>query len=72
MSGRSFFIDKGIGETRGVVTLDGRPERLLIARAGEDPVGALGARSVARVRKVDRALGTASSNCPAARPRCCR
>ena len=64
MSGRSFFIDKGIGETRGVVTLDGRPERLLIARAGEDPVGALGARSVARVRKVDRALGTAFLELP--------
>ena len=59
MSERRFFLDKGIGETRGVVTLDGRPERLLIAREGDDDVQALGARSVARVRKVDRALGTA-------------
>lgn len=59
MSERRFFLDKAIGETRGVVTLDGRPERLLIARDGDDAVRTLGARSVARVRKVDRALGTA-------------
>ncbi|MGE5565838.1 MAG: ribonuclease E/G [Parcubacteria group bacterium] len=59
MSERWFYIDRGIGETRAVVTLDGRPERLLIAREGEDPVTAVGARGVARARKVDRALGTA-------------
>lgn len=59
MSERSFFIDRGIGETRGVVTVDGRPERLLIVRDGEDPATGIGARSIARVRKVDRALATA-------------
>ncbi|MGE5502424.1 MAG: ribonuclease E/G [Ignavibacteriales bacterium] len=59
MSERRFYLDRGIGETRAVVTLDGRPERLLIAREGEDPVTAVGARGVARARKVDRALGTA-------------
>jgi Ribonuclease G/E len=59
MSERRFFLDRGIGETRGVVTLGGRPERLLIARDGDDPVTAVGARGVARARKVDRALGTA-------------
>lgn len=59
MSGRAFLIDRAIGETRGVVTLDGKPERLLIAREGEDPMLAVGARGVARVRKVDRALSAA-------------
>lgn len=61
---RRFYLDKGIGETRGVVTLDGRPERLLIARDGDDPAQALGARNVARVRKVDRALSTAFIELP--------
>ena len=32
MSDRRIYLDKGIGETRGVVTLDGRPERLIIRR----------------------------------------
>jgi Ribonuclease G/E len=59
MSERRFYLDKAIGETRGVVTLDGRPERLLIARDGDDPMLAVGAKGVARVRKVDKALGTA-------------
>lgn len=59
MSERRFYLDRAIGETWGVVTLDGRPERLLIARDGDDPMLAVGARGVARVRKVDRALGTA-------------
>lgn len=59
MSERRFYLDRGIGETRGVVTLDGRPERLLIERERGDPAIGVGARSVGRVRKVDRALGTA-------------
>lgn len=59
MSERKFFLDKGIGETRAVVTLDGRPERLMIERAGDDPATAVGARGVARVKKSDKALGTA-------------
>ena len=29
MTGRRIFLDEGIGESRGVVTLDGAPERLL-------------------------------------------
>ena len=61
---RRFYLDKGIGETRGVITLDGRPERLLVARDGDDPAQALGARSVARVRNVDRALWTAFLQLP--------
>ena len=32
---RRLFLDTAPGERRGVVTLDGRPERLLIARDGE-------------------------------------
>jgi Ribonuclease G/E len=60
MSGaRAFFLDRCVGETRGVVTLDGRPERLLIARDGDDGAMLLGARHVARVRTVDKAIGAA-------------
>ena len=55
MSQRRLYLDAGVGESRGVVTLDGRPERLLIARDGDAPVQALGARVAARVRKVERA-----------------
>ena len=55
MTERRLYLDVGAGETRGVVTLDGRPERLLIVRDGDLAVQALGARAVARVRAVDRA-----------------
>jgi hypothetical protein len=55
MTERRLYLDVAAGETRGVVTLDGRPERLLIARDDDLPVQALGARVVARVRAVDRA-----------------
>lgn len=59
MSERRAFLDRGVGETRGVVTLDGRPERLLIRR-DDAPVGPQpGARYVARVRKVEAALASA-------------
>lgn len=59
MSERTLFLDRGIGESRGVVLLDGQPERLLIARDGEDPATKLGARHVARVRKVEPAFASA-------------
>ena len=59
MSERRGYLDVGIGETRAVVTLDGRPERLLIARDGDLPSQAVGAQVVARVRKLDRALAIA-------------
>ncbi len=59
MSERRAYLDVGVGETRGVVTLDGRPERLLIARDSDLAVHTLGAEVVARVRKVERALGLA-------------
>jgi Ribonuclease G/E len=56
---RRLFLDRGIGQTRGVVTLDGRPEHLLIERDGGDPVLKLGAVGVGRVRKVERAFASA-------------
>jgi hypothetical protein len=58
MADRRIYIDKAPGETRSVVTLDGRPERLLIEREGE-AWPRLGLRRRARVALVDRALGLA-------------
>ncbi len=55
---RALYLDAAIGETRGVVTLDGRPERLLIERTGELAAQKLGAVVAARVRRVDRSLSS--------------
>ena len=55
---RALYLDVGIGETRGVVTLDGRPERLLVERAGDMNVQKLGAVVVARARRIDRTLSS--------------
>ncbi len=59
MSERRIYLDTGFGESRGVVTLDGRPERLLVEREGDTVSARAGARLVARVRKLDRASGLA-------------
>lgn len=59
MSERRAYLDRGICETRGVVTLDGRAERLLIRRDDDEPRLQLGARVVARVASLEPALGTA-------------
>ena len=59
MTERRAYLDVGVGETRGVVTLDGRPERLLISRDGDLACQALGAEVVGRVRKVERQLALA-------------
>jgi Ribonuclease G/E len=59
MSVRRIYLDQGIGETRGVVTLDDRPERLIIRRHDDNPSLALGARLAARVESVEPALATA-------------
>lgn len=59
MTGRVIFVDRGVGETRGVLTLDGRPERLLIQRDEDDLRLGLGARLVARVANLEPALATA-------------
>lgn len=56
---RRLFLDKGVGLTRAVVTLDGKPERLIIRHADEPPGTLLGARSLARVGRVHRAIGAA-------------
>ena len=61
---RKFFLDRSIGETRGVITLDGRPERLMISRDGDAPATQLGARSVARVRSVEKNIGAAFLDLP--------
>lgn len=59
MSDRTLFLDRGVGESRGVVMLDGQPERLLIARDGDAQATRLGAKHVARVRKVEPAFASA-------------
>jgi Ribonuclease G/E len=59
MSERRIYLDRGIGETRGVVTLAGRPERLIVRRDDDDPRLLLGARLVARVASIEPALATA-------------
>jgi Ribonuclease G/E len=59
MSERRIYLDRGFGEQRGVVTLDGRPERLIIRRDGDDPRLLLGARLTARVASIEPALATA-------------
>lgn len=61
MSERRLYLDASYGESRGVVTLDGRPERLIIVRDPTYPQAgpALGAVMVARVRALDRAAGLA-------------
>lgn len=53
------YLDRGFGETRGVVALNGRPHRLLIEREDDLACQRLGAVSVARIRKLDKALGFA-------------
>lgn len=59
MSERRLFLDRGIGVTRGVVTLDGRPERLFYSRHDDEPRLVLGARLMARVADVEPAIATA-------------
>ena len=58
MADRRIYIDRAPGETRGVIAVDGRPERLLIEREGET-WPRLGLRRRGRVTLVDRALGLA-------------
>jgi Ribonuclease G/E len=64
MSRRAAYLDVGVGETRGVVLLDGLPERLVIERPGDDPAGQPGAKAVARVRKIERAFAAAFVEMP--------
>jgi hypothetical protein len=55
---RRAWLDVGPGEARGLVTLDGRPERLLVVRDG-DQTPRLGQRFGARVEAVSARLGLA-------------
>ena len=64
MSRRCAYIDRSVGETRAVVTLDRRPERLLIRRDADMPSQRLGARSNARVVAAERSLATAFLRMP--------
>jgi hypothetical protein len=59
MSERRAFLDRAIGETRAVVTLNGRAEYLIVRRDDEDHRLALGARHVAQVAGVEPAIGLA-------------
>ena len=52
MSERAAFLDVCPGERRGVVTLDGRPERLWIERSGVEAGPRLGARYRGRVSRI--------------------
>lgn len=56
MTGRAAFLDRSIGETRAVVTLNDEPERLIIRRQGEPESQRLGARSIARAARRDAGL----------------
>ena len=58
MTGRRIYIDAGVGETRGVIALDDRPERLAVERAG-GRYPRLGERYRSRVAKLERAAGLA-------------
>jgi Ribonuclease G/E len=59
MNRRRLYLDEAVGERRGVVTLDGLPERLFIERYDDVAVQQPGALVVARVRRVDRTLRSA-------------
>lgn len=59
MSVRRLYLDRGPGEARGVVTLDGQPERLWIERDREAARPRLGERHRARVEELSPGLGLA-------------
>ncbi len=67
MSERRAYLYKGVGETVGVVTLDGRPERLFVAWPSDDPLDAEGVRGVARVKKIEKAFASAFVALPGGR-----
>lgn len=54
---RALYLDETGIERRGVVTLDGRPERLLLERAGEPAPLAVGQRLQARLVRREAGLG---------------
>lgn len=58
-SERRAYLYKGVGETVGVVTLDGRPERLFVSWPSDDPLDAEGVRGVARIKTIEKAFASA-------------
>jgi hypothetical protein len=56
--GRRAYLDRSPGEERAVVTVGGRPERLLIARE-DDATPRIGARYLGRVEAVSERMGLA-------------
>ena len=56
---RRLLLDRSPGEARGVVLLEGRPERLWIERDGERTGPHLGERYRARVEEISQGLGLA-------------
>ncbi|WP_297509202.1 ribonuclease E/G [uncultured Caulobacter sp.] len=64
---RRAYLHKGVGETVGVVTLDGRPERMFIDWPGDDPLDAEGVRGVARVKTIEKAFASAFVALPGGR-----
>jgi hypothetical protein len=64
VSQRQLYLDRGFGERRGVLTIDGRAHRLLIERAGDLPSQQLGARSTVRVTRIERGIGFAFLQMP--------
>lgn len=59
MSERRLFLDESPGEIRGVVVLDGQPERLLLQRHDDDHRLDLDATLVGRVANVEASIGAA-------------
>jgi Ribonuclease G/E len=64
MSERRAYLYKGVGETVGVVTLDGRPERMFVSWPSDDALDAEGVRGVARVKKIEKAFASAFVSLP--------
>ena len=58
-SERRAYLYKGVGETVGVVTLDGRPERLFVSWPSDDPLDAEGVRGVARIKSIEKTFASA-------------
>lgn len=67
-SRRSLYLDEAPGERRGVVLLDGKPERLLVERDGEAVRLLPGAVLTARIMRIERGLGIAFLASPEGEP----
>ncbi len=61
---RKLYLDRCVGELRGVVTADDRPERLLIHRFNFTSAVQPGAAYVARLTRVEKGLGVAFLELP--------